>query len=55
MFSLPTVGDGIKYKDTSHKSLGYKVIKGEKSTTLMLKKRYPWEQNDLLNKINLLR
>lgn len=39
MFHLPIVGDGIKYKDASQKSLGYKVIKGEKSTNLMLKKK----------------
>ena len=39
MFHLPIVGDGIKYKDANQKSLGYKVIKGEKSTTLMLKKK----------------
>lgn len=32
-------GDGVKYKDASQKSLGYKVIKGEKSTVLMLKKK----------------
>ena len=38
-FHLPIVGDGIKYKDTSQKSLGYKVIKGEKSTVFMLKKK----------------
>ena len=40
-FHLPIVGDGIKYKDASQKSLGYKVIKGEKSTVLMLKKKDP--------------
>lgn len=39
LFQLPIVGDGIKYKDASQKSLGYKVIKGEKSTSLMLKKK----------------
>lgn len=40
-FHLPIVGDGIKYKDASQKSLGYKVIKGEKSTVFMLKKKDP--------------
>lgn len=38
-FQHPIVGDGIKWNDPKKKSLGYKVLKGSKTTSVRVEKR----------------
>jgi uncharacterized protein YbjQ (UPF0145 family) len=38
-FQHPIVGDGIKWNDPKKKTLGYKVLKGSKTTSVRVEKR----------------
>lgn len=40
-FQLPIVGDGIKYTNPANKKEGYKIKKGKKTSTVIVKKKDP--------------